>query len=300
MGSFLNVLIYRLPSALLALASEEDMQAEEVAIPQSLFQRLLWALHYLGQDVLWMGIYLFRELPRELSLAIRSISFPASHCVHCQRPIAWYDNLPVLSWFLLKGRCRFCGKPFSVRYAFNELVCGLIFVYVFDMTGFHWDFLAWAFFVSMLWSIFWIDLDHQLIFNVITYPSILLGIVYNVSKGLVYQGLWGLAFGFVLFQVIVFLSIVLLQKEGMGGGDVRLAMMLGAWLGPIKLAAALALAFIIGSLVGIVLLIRQRQSKPFSFGPALVLGGLIAMRLGEILWTWYINSIYGNSLTGLI
>ncbi|MGE3724700.1 MAG: A24 family peptidase [Candidatus Sericytochromatia bacterium] len=297
-GSFLNVVIYRLPETL--LAQEEPEETEEATeIPQTFVSRCLWALKYVAWDIGWMFIYLVKEFPQELGLVLKSISFPASHCPACKHTIAWYDNLPVLSWFILRGKCRICKTAFSYRYPLNEFVCGLLFLYVYGMTGLNLDFLLWAVFVAVLWVIFWIDLDHQFIFNVTTYPSILIGIVYNVSKGSTSHSLWGVLIGFALFEALIFLSIVLLGKEGMGGGDVRLVMMLGAWLGPLSLSSALALAFILGSAVGVILLLRQRESTPFSFGPALVLGGLVSMRLGEKLWTWYINSIYGNAL-GLI
>ncbi|MBT9544659.1 MAG: prepilin peptidase [Candidatus Sericytochromatia bacterium] len=297
-GSFLNVVVYRLPETL--LAQEDPDEAEEVSeIPQIFAPRFLWALKYIAWDIGWMFVYLFKELPKELWLVLKSISFPASHCPTCKQEIAWYDNLPVLSWFILRGKCRMCQTAFSFRYPLNEFICGLLFLYVYGMTGLNIDFFLWSGFVALLWVIFWIDLDHQFIFNVTTYPSIFIGIVYNVSKGTTSHSLWGILIGFALFEALIFLSIVVLGKEGMGGGDVRLVMMLGAWLGPIGLSSALALAFILGSAVGIVLLLRQRESIPFSFGPALVLGGLVSMRLGEKLWTWYINSIYGNAL-GLI
>lgn len=297
-GSFLNVVIYRLPQTLLAQAEWDDSE-EEIEIPASFGHRFIWGLKYVASDIGWAGVYLFKEFPKEFWQSLKSISFPASQCPSCKHAIAWYDNLPVLSWFVLGGKCRICKTHFSFRYPLNEFICGLLFLYVYGMTGLNADFLLWAGFVAVLWVIFWIDLDHQFIFNVITYPSIFIGIVYNVTKGMTSQTTWGVLIGFALFEALIFLSIVLLGKEGMGGGDVRLVMMLGAWLGPVRLLSALALAFILGSAVGIVLLLRQRESVPFSFGPALVLGGLISMRLGEKLWTWYINSIYGNAL-GLI
>jgi leader peptidase (prepilin peptidase) / N-methyltransferase len=294
-GSFLNVVVYRLPQALLAQVDDSDDEVEE-EIPGNFGKRFLWGGKYLAWDIGWMFIYLFKELPQEIGLFFKSVSFPVSHCPTCKKPIAWYDNIPVLSWFILQGQCRNCQTAFSFRYPLNEYLCGLLFLYVYSMTGLTLDFLLWSIFVSVLWVIFWIDLDHQFIFNVTTYPSIFLGIVYNVSKGLTNHALLGVLVGFVLFEAIIFLSIVLLGKEGMGGGDVRLVMMLGAWLGPVKLLAAMAFAFILGSGVGVFLLSRQRKSVPFSFGPALVLGGLVSMCLGEKLWTWYISSIYNSAL----
>ncbi|PIQ24690.1 hypothetical protein COW36_23220 [bacterium (Candidatus Blackallbacteria) CG17_big_fil_post_rev_8_21_14_2_50_48_46] len=300
-GSFLNVVIYRLPEALLKNYDETETQEEtSEQIPQNIFFRIFWALKYIGLDIFWMLQYFIQDFPKEFLLSLKAVSFPASRCPKCLKDIAWYDNIPILSWFILRGKCRNCSAPFSFRYPLNEFICGLLFLYAFSITGFQGDFLAWAFFLSVLWVIFWIDLDHQFIFNVTTYPSIFLGIVYNVSKGLTSHTLWGVLIGLSLFELIVFLAIVLLRREeGMGGGDVRLVMVLGAWLGPIKLGSALALAFIVGSIAGIILLVRKRESIPFSFGPALVLGGVISMRLGEKLWAWYIYSIYGNSMTSL-
>jgi leader peptidase (prepilin peptidase)/N-methyltransferase len=299
LGSFLNVVIYRLPKTLLTLHPEEEDEEAE-ALPPHVLRRLLWSLQYVGADILWMLLYLVREFPGELFVSIKAISYPPSSCGNCQKPIAWYDNLPILGWFLLRGKCRKCQVPYSFRYPFNEFLCGCLFISIFMLTGWHSDLVFLLIFACLLWVIFWIDLDHQFIFNVTSYPSIFLGIIYNASKGSLTHALWGILTGLLVFELIVIVSIVVLQKEGMGGGDIRLAMALGAWLGPQKLTVALALAFIIGSIVGLCLLMLKKESKPFSFGPALVTGGLLSMHIGENLWTWYINSINGNTLMGLL
>ena len=298
-GSFLNVVIYRLPAALLN-QDPEDNETPEETIPSTFLKRMIWGLKYLGSDILWMFLYIVQDFPSELLLGLKTISYPPSHCGKCQKTILWYDNIPVLSWLLLRGKCRNCSAPYSVRYSVNEFLCGCLFLSVFTLTGWQFDLLYLLFLTAALWVIFWIDLDHQFIFNVTSYPSILLGIIYNASKGSLYQSLWGILIGFLVFELIVVMSIILLQKEGMGGGDIRLAMTLGAWLGPSQLIVALAIAFVIGAIVGLILVMYKGESKPFSFGPALVIGGFLSMHIGENLWTWYINSIYGSTLTGLI
>ncbi|MEZ0369682.1 MAG: A24 family peptidase, partial [Candidatus Sericytochromatia bacterium] len=143
-----------------------------------------------------------------------------------------------------------------------------------------------------LWAMLWIDLDTQFIFNVMTYPSIFLGILYNGSKGNLKWSLAGGLLAWCLFEAIVFLGIWLLQKEGMGGGDVKLAVLLGIWLGPARLMVALGLAFVTGSLVGLLLLAIYRQSRPFPFGPFLVLGGLASLSVGDSLLSWYIDKSF--------
>lgn len=285
-GSFLNVVIYRTPVILLALWPEEE---EDLEIPAGFLQRFVFACRYLGWDLWWSIAYLFKDIWQEAKHVLKGISFPASHCGNCQTPIAWYDNLPVLSWFILGGRCRHCQQAYSARYPLIEFLSGLLFVYVYWLKGPGLDFALWSLVVAGLWAIFWIDIDTQFVFNVMTYPSIFLGILYNGTNANLKWSLAGGLIAWLLFESVMFLSLWLLGKEGMGGGDVKLAILIGVWLGPAQLMVALSLAFVIGTLIGIMLLLRQGQSKPFPFGPFLVMGMLFAMSVGDRLWSWYID-----------
>lgn len=288
-GSFLNVVIYRTPALLLAAFGEDEAE-DEAEIPAAAGKRLLWSLDYLWSDLAYSFSYLWRDFPAEARTVLKGISFPGSHCGNCQQAIAWYDNLPVISWFLLGGKCRSCKTSYSFRYPLIELLTGLLFVYVAWLKGTAGiDAICWLVFASAVWAMLWIDVDTQFIFNVMTYPSIFLGILYNGAKGNLKSSLGGGLLAWCLFEAVVLLSIWLLRKEGMGGGDVKLAVLLGVWLGPIQLVTALGLAFITGSLSGLLLLAVHRQSRPFPFGPFLVLGGLAAMSVGDSLWAWYIG-----------
>lgn len=284
-GSFLNVVIFRVPALLLEGMDEEVGDT----VPAGLLPRLLWGLEYIWLDLAYSVSYLGHEFWQESRQLLKGLSFPGSHCGKCQKPIAWYDNLPVLSWFLLGGKCRHCKQDYSFRYPLVELLTGLLFVYILWLKGPGLELLWWLILASALWAIFWIDLDTQFIFNVMTYPSIFLGILYNGSKDNLKWSLAGGLLAWCLFEAIAFLSIWLLQKEGMGGGDVKLAVLLGVWLGPLQLLTALGFSFIAGSLAGVLLLAIHRQSRPFPFGPFMVLGGLASMSVGNGLWTWYIN-----------
>lgn len=287
-GSFLNVVVFRTPALLLEGFAEEPAEADD-EIPAGLFARLIWSLKYLGLDLAYSFSYIWQDFLPEARLVLKGLSWPGSRCGHCDAAIAWYDNLPVISWFVLGGKCRRCKQPYSFRYPLIELLTGLLFSYVLWLKGLGPELIWSLVLVSALWAIFWIDLDRQFIFNVMTYPSILLGILYNVSKGNLKWSLAGGLLAWCLFEAIVFLSIWLLQKEGMGGGDVKLAVLLGVWLGPIQLITALLIAFVSGSLAGIGLLALRRQSRPFPFGPFMVLGALATMSVGNGLWTWYIE-----------
>jgi len=165
-------------------------------------------------------------------------------------------------------------------------------IYTLWLYGPSIDFLYWSLIVSGLWAIFWIDFDTQFVFNVMTYPSILLGILYNGTKVSLIWSLTVFLLAWFIFELIMFMSIWLLKKEGMGGGDVKLAIVIGVWLGPAHLLVALALAFFVGTLAGILLLVSRRQSQPFPFGPFLVLGMLLSMAVGDQLWTWYIGKSF--------
>lgn len=292
-GSFLNVVIYRLPVAMLALWPDENETpaSSEDEIPADWGGRFRYAFQYWLSDTWWSLAYCWSEFGREAKTALHRLSWPSSHCSQCKMPIKAYDNIPILSWFLLLGRCRHCKQPFSFRYALNEIICGGLFLGIWYLAPTPLEFLFLTSLIGSLWAIFWIDFDQQLIFNVITYPSILMGIVYNLSKGTLSISFAGILLGYILLEGIVLLSIVAMGKEGMGGGDVKLAMLLGSWLGPQLLLVALALAFLLGSAVGVWLLWLRKSSRPFPFGPALVLGGIISLSIGEFLWTWYIKAV---------
>lgn len=287
-GSFLNVVIFRTPAILLAGCTEEELD-EDPEIPAAFFSRSLWAARYVLTDIWFSLAYCFKDFWQESALVLKGIAFPPSHCGQCQQPVRWYDNLPVISWFWLRGKCRHCQTPFSFRYPLIEALTALLFCYALWLSGPGPALPLALFLVAVLWSIFWIDLDTQFIFNVMTYPSILITILYNAYQGTLFLavatglGVWA------LFELIMLLSILFLRKEGMGGGDVKLAILLGIWLGPAKLVVALAFAFTLGALAGIALLLVNRHSKPFPFGPFLVLGALVSWGVGDGVWTWYIN-----------
>ncbi len=292
-GSFLNVVIYRTPQLILASwHDEDDGDEEELEIPAPFFARLVFALQYIGLDIFYSLTYLFKDFWQEAALVLKGISFPGSHCGHCKQEIAWYHNLPILSWFILGGKCKNCQQSYSFRYPALEFSTACLMIYTFWLYGVSIDFIYWGLLVASLWAIFWIDFDTKYVFNVMTYPSILLGILYNGTKVSLIWSLTGGLLAWFIFELIMFMSLWLLKKEGMGGGDVKLAIIIGIWLGPTLLLVALALAFLLGTLAGIPLLIRNKKSEPFPFGPFLVLGMLLSMAVGDHLWTWYIGKSF--------
>lgn len=295
LGSFYNVVIGRLPLALLEAEAEmypEEDEEVEVDIPDAIGSRLIFGLKYIFEDMIWSIAYLVKHFWLDLKIGLKKITFPPSHCPKCSSFLRFYDNLPILSWVFLGARCRACKKPIHWRYPFNEVLTGILFLYIYWNFGLSVESLFMICFLSALQIIFWIDIDHQLILNVITYPGIFLGVIYNFSLGKSLFALQGALIGFLLMQGIALMSIFLLKKEGMGGGDVKLAIMLGAWMGTLKLIVALFLSFLIGAIIGGLLLMVRDRSEPFPFGPAIVMGALISLEKGQQIWNWYFNFIY--------
>lgn len=232
----------------------------------------------------FLNVVIYR-LPRE-----ESVVAPGSHCPRCNTPLHWYENLPVLSYLALRGKCRTCGVSISWRYPVVELTTGLLWVALVLQEGPGLRFLAEAFLVSALVAIFWIDVDTMLILDVMTWPGIAVGILFG---GLVAHA-WGLHVaaavgGYAFFRLIEWASERMLGSPGMGRGDAKLAALMGAWLGPSGLAVALMIAFTLGSIVGLALRARAGESKPFPFGPAMVLGTLASLFVGAPLWNWYLG-----------
>jgi leader peptidase (prepilin peptidase)/N-methyltransferase len=216
----------------------------------------------------------------------RSLVRPGSHCPSCDTAIAPYDNVPVVSWLLLHGRCRRCGARISPRYPAVELLTAAVFAAVVAVRGFDDDLLLELPFVACLIALAAIDLDHRLLPNRIVYPMAAYGLVATaiVDGGDLVEHLIAGAGGFA------FLFVALLAyPRGMGMGDVKLAGAMGLYLG-LSLVPAMLTAFLTGSLVGGVMIARegmQARKKAVPFGVFLALGGIVGVLAGPELVELY-------------
>jgi leader peptidase (prepilin peptidase)/N-methyltransferase len=217
-----------------------------------------------------------------------SIWRPRSACPACGAPIAWYDNVPVLSFVLLARRCRRCRTLISWRYPIVEVGTAAAFAVAYDRLGPTLDFAVAAVLVSMLIAITGIDLSHQMIPDAITLPGIALGFLACVATGRVtwLESLLGIAAGGG-----VFFAIIVASGGGMGGGDMKLGAMLGAFLGWKLGLLAVLLGVLAGGTVAICLLLAGRKGRKdaIPFGPFLALGGAIALLWGQELLSWYLG-----------
>ncbi len=218
----------------------------------------------------------------------RSIWRPRSACPKCDTPIAWYDNVPVLSFLILRGRCRQCGTSIAWRYPIVELATGGVFALAYAQFGQSLDFVVAAVFLAALIAITAIDLDHQIIPDVISLPGIAVGLVGNLLTGRVgwLDSLLGIVVGGGLFLVIILAS-----RGGMGGGDMKLGAMLGAFLGWKIGLLAILVGVLSGGVVAVGLLLfgRKGRKEAIPFGPFLALGGAVAFLWGAQLLGWYLQ-----------
>ena len=208
-----------------------------------------------------------------------SIVKPNSFCPACKKPIVWYENIPLVSYILLKGKCSNCRKPISIRYFLVELITGLLFLYLFAQNQLSLSFLFYAYFFSVLIAISGIDFEHQVIPDILSMPGILIGLIFHLTQGSFLPSLIGAAFGGGLILLIRTLGGWVYKKEVMGLGDVYLTAMIGAFVGFPIIIPAIFIGALIGAVLGIVYVISTRQSResPIPFGPFLSLGGMIVI-----------------------
>jgi leader peptidase (prepilin peptidase)/N-methyltransferase len=215
-----------------------------------------------------------------------SIVSPGSRCPNCGSPVKPYDNLPVLSWLILRGRCRNCGTPISPRYPLVELLTALVFAAVVAVRGFDNDLVLELPFVATLIALAAIDLDHRLLPNKIVYPLAAYGVIATLlvdSDDLVENLIAGA--GTFLFL----LAAVLAYPRGMGMGDVKLGGAMGLFLG-LSVIPALLVAFLSGSVIGIAIIAREGaagRKKAVPFGVFLALGGIVGVLAGPELVDLY-------------
>jgi leader peptidase (prepilin peptidase)/N-methyltransferase len=227
----------------------------------------------------------------------KTIIFPASHCPKCGNKIRAYDNIPILSYIVLGGKCRFCKERISLIYPAVELLSGLIFLSLYLWYGLSWDFASRLFLFTSLIVIFFIDLKHQLIPDLITLPGIVAGVVFSLlSKSPSFlDSLIGLFSGGGLFYLVALAGDKIFKKESMGGGDIKLAAMLGTFLGWQKILLVFFLASFLGALVGIIFLAlipKLREKRLIPFGPFLAISTVICIFFGNRLVELYLNLFF--------
>jgi leader peptidase (prepilin peptidase)/N-methyltransferase len=228
------------------------------------------------------------RLPQRLS-----IIFPGSHCPSCQEALRPWHNIPLLSYLLLGGQCARCKAAISLRYPLIELSNGLLYIFLYHQYHLSVQTAVFALLTTALLIVSCIDLAHTIIPDAITLPGIVVGL--GTSLWLTPIGLrnaiLGVILGGGLFLLMAILSVVILKREGMGGGDIKLIAMLGAFLGWHAVLVTIFLAAVLGASVGLALILLRRKGRrePLPFGPFLALGALLAMVWGETILTWYVS-----------
>ncbi len=222
-----------------------------------------------------------------------SIVYPASHCPKCRSNISPKDNIPLLSFILLKGRCRNCKSKISIQYPIVELLTGLIYLIIYLIFGLSIQTLIYIILSSALIIIAFIDLNEQIVPDVISLPGIVVGFIISFFAPyiLFINSALGVLIGGGIILIIGLAGSVIFKKEAMGGGDVKLAAMIGAFLGWRYIIISLFLGFFLGALAGIILIMSKIKSREdaIPFGPFIVLGSFITLLWGEKIISWYIG-----------
>jgi leader peptidase (prepilin peptidase)/N-methyltransferase len=222
----------------------------------------------------------------------QSLVRPASRCPRCGRSLSWFDNIPVLSWVVLRGRCRQCGEPISLRYPLVEIVTALVAVAIVLLTPPGPLLASRLVLGAALIVLFMIDLEHQILPNVITLPGIVVGFLFSLlgPPGPV-DSLAGIALGAGVLYAIATGYYLLRKEEGMGMGDVKMLAMIGAFLGWRAVLLTLVLSSFAGAVFGLALMALRKGDMRYAlpFGTFLAIAALVAMLFGDALMNWYLG-----------
>ncbi len=219
-----------------------------------------------------------------------SIAFPPSNCPHCGHPIAWYDNIPLISYIVLRGRCRHCGAKISVRYPIVELLSGLLFLFSYLAFGISTLTLRAIVAGWLSLGISWIDWEHGLVPDSLTLSGTLIGLAIGLLEGIdgARLSVVGLSIGLAFGLTLRFFGRLIARREAFGEGDITYLTMLGSLMGPFVPIAGLFLGSILGLLwVGLYFIVRKEVLRAVKFCPFIALGALVfvvAARLAGILF----------------
>ena len=266
-GSFLNVVIYRLPKMMhnaWYLECREFLADEVKNIPPTKITEL-------------------------------TLSKPDSTCPKCQHKIRFYENIPVISWLFLKGKCGQCKNNISIRYPLVETTTALLSLVIANHYGVSFETLLLLILTWGLICLTLIDFDHMLLPDQIVMPLLWLGLLVNITGTFVplNDAVIGAAVGYMSLFSVFWLFKLLTGKEGMGHGDFKLFALFGAWLGWQLLPILILMASVVGALIGISLMLFKNHTREqaIPFGPYLAIAGWITLLWGDGIWSWYLIQI---------
>jgi leader peptidase (prepilin peptidase)/N-methyltransferase len=262
-GSFLNVVIHRVPVMLQRETDNFIAIERDEAVPNQGHYNLL---------------------------------FPRSACPACGHRLSALDNIPLMSWLWLRGRCRYCRAPISARYPLVELLSALLSGWVIWRLGSDIDGLAALLLVWVLLALAFIDLDTQFLPDDLTLPLLWVGLLFNISSTFtpLTDAVIGTAAGYLVLWLVYWGYRLVTGKEGMGYGDFKLLAALGAWLGWLMLPLIVLLSSAVGAVVGVLLILLRghQRDKPIPFGPFLALAGVVALLYGQDIMNLWLNGGY--------
>ena len=266
-GSFLNVVIYRLPKML-----EQGWKSE--------------CREFLADEL---------AKPIQVDESPITLSTPSSSCPKCQHKIRFYENIPVISWVFLKGKCSQCKAKISLRYPMVELATAILSVVIAANYGVTFTTLMLLVLTWGLICLTLIDVDHMLLPDQITLPLLWLGLLININGAIVplQDAIVGAVAGYMSLFSIFWLFKLITGKDGMGHGDFKLVALFGAWIGWQLLPLLILMASAVGAVIGISLMVfkNHQREQAIPFGPYLAVAGWITLLWGNGIWTWYLSTL---------
>lgn len=235
----------------------------------------------------FMNVCIYR-IPEE-----KSIIKPGSMCPYCFSPIKWYDNIPLVSFIILGGRCRICKKAISFRYPLVELISGILALTLFIRYRLTITYVAYYALCSALVVVSFIDLKYRIIPDIISLPGIAVGLAISflLPNHTFLQSILGMVIGGGSLFLVAFAYYTITKREGLGGGDVKLLAMIGSFLGWSGVIITIFFGSVIGLVSGIIMMIKEKQDTkyPIPFGPFLSIGAIIYIYWGYEIINWYLG-----------
>lgn len=234
----------------------------------------------------FLNVCIYR-IPRE-----ESIAYPPSHCTVCGNRIKPYDLIPVLSWILLRGKCRYCGEKISIRYALIEMITGIFFALTYLKYGYTLECFKFIILIPFLIVIGMIDYDTTDVYAKTTWTGTAVGIIFIIVNFYYGLGIKTYIYGGLLGGGVI--SLIILITRGMGWGDAEICLLSGVFLGLPSTILMLFMSFVIGGLSGVILIASGKKTRKdyIPFGPSIVAASIMTILIGNNIMNWYMNIFF--------